>query len=176
VLSAAGKPGSISRSSPTTPPLVTPAAVVQPLGMGSQNFRGSPKVGEARKLPRKILEQPLRPFESTSVVAGEESLSPPVLSEGFRRIRIVQEDEISEDSFGIQSEAKPFLCIDGASSVQETVCTGGSSSSVLESKLESTTGQIFKVLYLFTCRKRKAEVWWYLQKLCVRHRIAACLL
>ncbi|CAE8726071.1 unnamed protein product [Polarella glacialis] len=145
-----------------------------------QLFSEIPRSGEVQRRTKVLRNrmaawlyfEKLSNYTSFSNSGGRSAtLGPPVLSEGFRRNRIVQEDEISEDSFGIQSEAKPFLCIDGASSVQETVCTGGSSSSVLESKLESTTGQIFRVLYLFTCRKRKAEVWWYLQKLCVRHKV-----
>ncbi|CAE8676182.1 unnamed protein product, partial [Polarella glacialis] len=146
--------------------------------------RGNPKVCEARKRPRRVLRQPLGKSQFSPEDASKVLSCPPALSAGCRRIHILQADDSSGELPDDHAAAEHSSSLTADDSVQKSVSIflKGSSNSDLEcnrsdpraaSEATSTAkdGQTFNVLYLFSGKKRKADVRWYLQKLCRQHKV-----
>jgi hypothetical protein len=130
------------------------STLVLPRPLGSSVVLRRP-LGSALVLPQPLGSTVvLGSLSSAPAAASLDPVGPPRLSEGFRRIRVVRGDESTAAS------SISFPCIAATDSVQESV-----------DKDSSSNGQTLRALYLFAGDRRKADVSWYLRKLCLQHKV-----
>jgi hypothetical protein len=152
------------------------AALVQPLGMGSHLFKGNPKVGEARKQPLRFLRQSPGKSQFSPKVAAEFSPSPPALSglsaEGSALVS-ASSSAFSAGLFHLPAGARTGKSpvVSAATEQHPSLAAGVSSSS----SVGLHDGKTFRMLYLFSGTKRKADVGWFLRVLCKLHKVTLLL-
>ncbi|CAE8650998.1 unnamed protein product [Polarella glacialis] len=175
----ATEPGSLSGKLPSTTSISSAsssAALVQPLGMGSHLFKGNPKVGEARKQPLRFLRQSPGKSQFSPKVAAEFSPSPPALSglsaEGSALVS-ASSSAFSAGLFHLPAGARTRKSpvVSAATEQHPSLAAGVSSSS----SVGLHDGKTFRMLYLFSGTKRKADVGWFLRVLCKLHKVTLLL-
>ncbi|CAE8611963.1 unnamed protein product [Polarella glacialis] len=144
--------------------------------MGSHLFKGNPKVGEARKQPLRFLRQSPGKSQFSPKVAAEFSPSPPALSglsaEGSALVS-ASSSAFSAGLFHLPAGARTGKSpvVSAATEQHPSLAAGVSSSS----SVGLHDGKTFRMLYLFSGTKRKADVGWFLRVLCKLHKVTLLL-
>ncbi|CAE8672430.1 unnamed protein product [Polarella glacialis] len=138
--------------------------------------KGNPKVGEARKQPLRFLRQSPGKSQFSPKVAAEFSPSPPALSglsaEGSALVS-ASSSAFSAGLFHLPAGARTGKSpvVSAATEQHPSLAAGVSSSS----SVGLHDGKTFRMLYLFSGTKRKADVGWFLRVLCKLHKVTLLL-